>query len=271
MALKYSIEKIDDVEESFRTFYVEKNGKFVLDLEGAPSSEDKTGYLANLAAERKRRQELERQVKKWEALGKTDEELADLVAKHEEMVAKLEEDELDKSKKKGEIEKILAQVNEKNANAIKKLQAEMAAEREEKVTLRQRFEDRLVDNEAITAIASNNGFPELLIPIVRKHMKVVDEEGQPKIIVVDNKGEPRVNGKGEPLSVAEMVAEMKGHDVFAHAFKGTGQSGSGTPPGNGGGSPQSNIKRRSDLKTREDRVAFVTKYGNAAYLALPAK
>lgn len=51
-------------------------------------------------------------------------------------------------------------------------------------------------------------------------------------------------------------------------LKGTGSSGTGARPGNGGG--QTFTQKKSDFKTEKDRAAFVNEHGLDAYKALPA-
>ena len=66
MALKFEVEKLDDVPESLRDQYVEKNGRFVLDLEGAPDvaalERKRAELLGETKAERAKRVDLERQL-----------------------------------------------------------------------------------------------------------------------------------------------------------------------------------------------------------------
>jgi hypothetical protein len=149
-------------------------------------------------------------------------------------------------------------MNDKHANDLKQKDETIGA-------MRKRLEAELVDAKAVAAIAAAKGVPELLLPHVQRHVKVSDDF---TVQVVDAKGDPRVNGKGEPLSISDLVEEMKQTEIFGRAFEGSGQSGSGTRPGNnGGGSPQ--IKRRSELKTEKERAAFVDTFGIQAYNALP--
>ena len=71
-------------------------------------------------------------------------------------------------------------------------------------------------------------FPTLLLPHVRRYLKRVEEGDDFKVIVVDDKGNPRVAGaNGDLMTVEQLVAEMKTKDEYAGGFKGTGASGSG--------------------------------------------
>jgi hypothetical protein len=72
--LKLVLDSIEGLDETTREMYVEKDGKFHLDVDGI---EDTGGLKSALQKERKDRADLEKKVKRWEALGKTDEEIAD--------------------------------------------------------------------------------------------------------------------------------------------------------------------------------------------------
>jgi hypothetical protein len=64
---------------------------------------------------------------------------------------------------------------------------------------------------------------------------------------------------------------MRSTELYGRAFEGSGQSGGGTPPGNGGGGPAGRVTK-ADLQTdRKKRAAFIDQYGVAAYTALPEK
>lgn len=251
-ALKLTLDSLDGVDDAVKALYVEKDGKHVLDVDGI---EDTGALKGALQKERKAREDAEKQIKKWQRLGKTDEEIAALL---EDQEKKAQTD----AERKGEWEKLRTQMNEKH-------QAELAKKDEAVGSMRKALERHLVDAAATAAIASADGVPDLLLPHVQRHVKVIEEDGEFTVKVVDAKGDPRVNGKGEPLTISDLVSEMRQSEIFGRAFKGDGKSGSGTPPNNKGGATPQN-KRRSDFKTEKDRAAFVNEHGLAAYQALPA-
>ena len=72
MALKLSVDKLDDVEENLRSLYVEKDGKFSLAVDGI---EDTSALKEALRKERKRADDAEKQRKAWEKSGKTPDEI----------------------------------------------------------------------------------------------------------------------------------------------------------------------------------------------------
>jgi hypothetical protein len=250
MALELSVDSIENVAEAFRPLYVEKDGKFKLDV-NLPEPEDTSGLKTALQKERKAREAAEKQTKSWQKLGKTESEI-------EELLATQAEAEADKAAKAGEWDKLRAQMNEKHAIDLKAKEETISA-------MRKRLEAELVDAKAVAAIAAAKGVPELLLPHVQRHVKVSEDFN---VMVVDAKGDPRVNGKGDPLSIPDLIEEMKANEIYGRAFEASGQSGSGTRPGNnGGGSPQ--ITRRSEFKSEKERAAFVDAFGMDVYKALP--
>jgi hypothetical protein len=87
-----------------------------------------------------------------------------------------------------------------------------------------------------------------------------------------------VDGKGNPMTIRDLVKEMRASEIFGRAFNGSGQSGSGTQPANGGGGiPQ--IRTKADLYKNIDpknkramdqaRQTYVQANGPDAYIALP--
>jgi len=249
--LKLNVDSLEAVDEPLRALYVERDGKFQLNVDGI---EDTGGLKSALSAERKRAADLEKQTKAWKSIGKTPDEIAELLEAQEARA-------LTEAEKKGEWDKLKTQMNTAHETALKAKDETIGA-------MRRRLEAELVDAKATAAIAAAKGVPELLLPIVQRFVKVDDDF---HVQIVDAKGDPRVNAKGEPLSISDLITEMKATELYGRAFDGSGHTGSGTQPSNnnGSGTQPGNIKRRSDFKTRADRVAWVEANGNAAYLALP--
>lgn len=261
MALKLVVDKLDEVPEALRGEYTEKDGKFHLNVDGI---EDNAPLKKALESERKARVALEAKIKTWEKSGKTPEEIADLIAQ----ASKAEEERLQNA---GEWDKLKAQMNVKHDDAVKALQAKLDAKDGEIKSMRRSLESHLIDAEATAAIAAAKGVPDLLLPHVQKLVKVVEDNGKYTVQVVDSKGDPRVNGKGDPLSIGDLVTELKATDVFGRAFESSGNTGSGSRQGSGGGGPQNiTVKRRSDFKSEKERAAFVDEHGLETYQALPA-
>ena len=233
--LKAVVEKIEDAPETVRSFYkAREDGKFVLAVEESDgyALENISGLKSALGKERSTREQLERDVVRFkdidpdkarEALEKWAEFQAIDPAKEADKIANTKfeaaRDQLVKSH-----EAALKPVTDRNA----KLEAAV---------------DGLTRKQTATlAIAEAKGAVELLLPHVLKHTKVKEtDDGEFETEVVDAAGALRFNAKGEPMTVRELVAEMRGSEAFARAFDGDGQSGSGKQPDKLGGSNKADV------------------------------
>lgn len=81
-------------------------------------------------------------------------------------------------------------------------------------------------NQALVDAGVVEGGSTLLLPHVRSAAKVVQlENGDYAVKVVDAEGAIRINGKGEDMGIADLVAELK--QTYPQTFKSAKQSGSG--------------------------------------------
>lgn len=217
MPLPLIVDSLDAVPEPLRANYVQADGKFRLDVDGY---EDPTNLKSALEKERKAARDASRQAKAWADLGKTPDEI------HALLEAQQRADE-DKALKGGEFEKLREQMNKAH-------QTELGKKDERIGVLTKSLERRLVDADATAAIAAAKGVPALLLPHVRAAVKVIEEDGEFVVRVVDQSGNPRVNGKGEFLSISDLVGEMRQSEVYGRAFEPSGVSGGGATGGKPG-------------------------------------
>jgi hypothetical protein len=119
----------------------------------------------------------------------------------------------------------------REAELVTKHQRELEQREAALATERSFTDELLIVASATEAITQHKGNVELLMPHVMRHAKVIREEGKkPRAAIIDAKtGNERIttkSGSTDPMSVAELVAEMKNLTSFAPAF-GSGMSGSG--------------------------------------------
>ncbi len=90
----------------------------------------------------------------------------------------------------------------------------------------------LVVDRASTALRDAGAIdPALVLPHLAGQIKVTEEEGDFKVHVVDEAKDIRYSGTtGAPLSIPELVAEMKGTDKYKPLFQSEAPSGGGTKP-----------------------------------------
>jgi len=232
MALKAVLDKLDGLSDEFRKLYVERDGKFYLDVEAVDgwNLEDVRELKSALSSEREARKKAEGKVG---AFGELDPEKA------KEAIQKLEE-----MKDWTPDEKVKEQIEVQVAAIKEKLQGEIDGHIKTVEDLNSQLSTHIIDNSALAALAKHKGNSKLLLPHVRQMVKAVkDENGRLIAQVVDEKGGPRISmkqGSTDPMEIEELVEWMKNQSDFAPGFEGNGASGSGAKggsQGDGGGNP----------------------------------
>ena len=231
LKLKLTSQEFAALEEPMKSLYTESNGEFLLGVEGL---EDTAGLKTALAKERLAAKEYEKMAKQFQGLGKSPEEIAELV-KNQAEADKLA------LEKKGEWDKL-------KANLLETHKVDLAKKDEEVTSMKKTLESYLVDAAAVEAIASAKGVPQLLLPHVKSSVRVMEDAGKYLVRIVDKDNSPRMNAKGDFLTIKDLVDEMKQSEVFGRAFEASGNTGSGTLPTQKAGVPGSFILSREDAK-----------------------
>jgi hypothetical protein len=214
MALKLRSIPSTAVDEALRPLYVEKDGKFALAVDGSKILRRAENRTAERTQARRRPR-------------KADQGLEDVSArrrrKSQELVEAQEAEGPDRSRAQGRMGQA-PRPDERQAR-----QRPQAKGRNHRPDA-QASQGRTGRRQGHAAIAAARACPICCCRIVQRFTKV-DEDFN--VVVVDAKGDPRVNGKGEPLTIADLIEEMKANEIYGRAFEGSGQSGSGTRPNNG--------------------------------------
>lgn len=247
------LESLDAIPEKFHALYEERDGKFVLDSTLATKLKSDEGLKKALEAERKAAREKSKLVSRWESLGKTPEEI-------EELLAKLEEADNKAKAKEGDIEGLKKQYDEKLTKALTPLQQKAAK-------LEAKLQETLVQSAAVSAIAAEKGVPELLLPHVERRARVVEEDGEYVVKIFQPDGKtPMVNDAGEPATIADLIAQMKEDAKFGRAFESSGATGSGMPPSGKAAAGSGKFDPRK--ATPKEKSAFIEKHGLQSWLDL---
>lgn len=261
MALKaiLTAEEHSSIGESFKSEYVEKDGKFYLDV--APvdgyALEDVGNLKTSLGKERTHREKLEKEVVKFKDL---DPDRARAALAELEELKKIDPDK--------EADKIAnAKFEAARSQLLTKHEKELADEQAKSTKYRNKIDELLRDQRATIELANQKGSIELLLPHIRSQTRVVEDGDDFKLEVIDSSGNVRIgNSKGEPMSLEDLILEMRNSDKFGRAFEGDGKSGSGKLPGTGhGGTPGLKRSQMSPAQKRE----FQQKHGQEAFLKLP--
>jgi len=188
---------------------------------------DTTGLNNAVMSERQKTKELEKLIAGFKSLGLGDtpeEALAAIEAASEaaddgtaagdKKVAKLEEM---RNKLKKEFQDTLANTTKEKDGTISKLQASL--------------QKHVVEREAIAALAKHKGNQDLLLHLVTRSLKMVeDDKGNLCVRVIDKDGDEVGDGLGGFKTVDAHVAEMRADKKFAQGFEALGTSGSGRTP-----------------------------------------
>lgn len=137
----------------------------------------------------------------------------------------------------------------------KQVSEAVGAEKAVTQKMRDALDRYLIGQEATRALSDANVVStDLLMPHVRSKMKVAQNGDDFVAIVVDGEGNTRINSKGQPMTVADLVAEMKTQPAYAPAFKSDTKSGSGAPAGGSKNAALPAGGNKAD-KTSTDKIA----------------
>jgi hypothetical protein len=251
MALKAVVESLEGLPKGLRDHYREEEGRFLLEVEaaGGLALEDVNGLKSTLG---KTRRSLEESQQKLARFGDLD---PDRVKRD---LARLEE--LSKLDPESEADRIAeGKIKTREARLLQVHAEETDGLRQNGEVLKGQLEKVLIDAAATKAIADHRGAIDLLLPHVRAQARLKRlDNGEYDVEVVDTAGNPRIgDGRGAPMSIPQLVQEMRESEGFARAFDGSGQSGGGTPSsGNSGeGRRTINIGDQSALNHSIEAIA----------------
>ena len=220
--LKLNLDSLDAVDEPYRALYEQDGDKYRLKVDDLP---DVSGLRTALDKERKAARELEKKVKRWEALGKSDEEIA-------EMLSAAEEADRKRAEESGDHGKILKQHQDKWAKEREALESELRAA---KASERSAIIETSVTASLTKAGATEEGLdllPERLAG--RINFETVDGKRVIKVMQADGETPMAGNGPGGLATIDDLIKEAT--SKWPSLFKGSGASGTGKPPHSGGGS-----------------------------------
>jgi hypothetical protein len=227
MPIKPFYDTMDAVPENLRSFYAERDGRAVIDLEGG--YEDTAGLKSAFSRTKTELATYKNRVRRFEEMGIDD---PDKLATDLQDLERLRS--IDPKSEAGKladerIKSITEQIKTQHAKEIGKV-SETASR------YKARLEVHLIDNSAITALNEHKGNVRLLLPHVKSSARVVEDNGEFRVEVIDAAGNPRIGRKGDAMTIAEYVEEMRSSDAYAVAFAADNRQGTGHPPSGGTGS-----------------------------------
>ena len=230
--LKHEVDSVDTIPENLRPLYAQAGDKWAIP-EGMRGVADAITGL--FSANTKIRDENKGLLKKAQIdLSGLEDFGEDLPTIKEKLKARLEELETAAAAGKDNklnIDKVRAEMKAANELAV-------ANERKVQDSLRATVHKYLVTSGASEALAAEEAIVELAMPFVERQIKVVEQDGEFKAVVVDKDGDPRISGgTGQPMTIKELVREMKGMDMYKPLFKSDVKGGGGAQPGKTGAKP----------------------------------
>ncbi|BBP71128.1 hypothetical protein PHLH6_31320 [Pseudomonas sp. Seg1] len=226
MTLKFQLDSLDGVDESVQSMYVEKDGKFVLNIEGLPQPEDVSGLKNQLSTLLNEAKEAKRLKREAEEQAQRDREEA--------------------ARKSGNVEELEQSWSEKYNRREAELTGALESERN---TLQGQIRDLTVGRTA-TEIATTLAIPgsaKALLPHIERRLSVEQRDGKPTVVVLD------AAGKLSAATLDELKAEFTNDPAFGPLIAGSKASGGGAGgAGKGGGAAKGNIGG-----TKEERQAAI--------------
>jgi hypothetical protein len=260
-----AVDVLDIVPEPYRGYYEEDKaaGKFIVRPEIKPLAEAYTGANKKYQAATKTRTEDNKKDATRRAvldqvsavLGEVGWEVGEDLTKLPEVVKTKITELLDTVKGgkehklnldtiKKEMEKRVLDVTTKKDGEVQKMRG----------TLEKYMIDAAAASE-LSAAGTVEGGTELIMPQLRKFVKVVpDEAGENyEVRVVDTDGTIRLNNKAEPMSIKDLVTEMK--QKFPMAFRSEQKPGGGKAPGSGKLPAGQQFQHKGEEKSATQKIA----------------
>ena len=211
----HTLETLDNVPENFRGLYTKVEGG-----NGFAIHADFTGHINGLTSaldkERKGSKAANTALAAWKALGETPDAVSASISELKEQLTK-------KGEGGANFEKIKADMERVHKEALTQKDSQLGA-------MQSTLNEHLIENVAMQAITEAKGSVALLLPIIRGSAKVVEEKGKYTVRILDKDGDARSNGKGDFMTIADYVNELKSSKDYGRAFEPSGSTGGGKPP-----------------------------------------
>jgi len=245
MPLDAIVDDLEGVPEQYRDLYTEQDGTYRLDVQGVEFPDQVQGLKSALQKEREAAKEAHARLK---AYGDLD---PDAVRK---LMAEREKQEDEEAARRGEFEKLLGKKQGEWQKQLEQANGQVESLKGELVGL-------IRENTARAALEQAGANVKLLLPHVLSRVQVVQEDGRHQAVVLNDEGAPRLNDKGQNMSISELVAEMAESEEFLAAFPAKTQKGGGAA--NGAGRAGNSASPDASPWAAQE---FISKHGLQAFL-----
>ena len=236
MPLKAIVEDIETVDEGARSFYVQTDNGYVLDVEevNGMALENVTGLKSALSKERSSVKSLTSKVNKYEKEydGVDIDSLKSVQSQYESLQAEYEKlKEIDPATEAGKL------AEAKVKDTIAKKQKEWQKQHEEAISplksqldiLTNQLHTTMVREQGLKGLAEAGVVPEytdLMLDHVLKQVKTDVTDKGFDAFVSDNEGNPKVKADGSNMTINDLIAELP--SKYPNSFQSKRQSGTGT-------------------------------------------
>lgn len=241
---------LDDVPNDFKSLYSETEGGGYAIQESMTGIVDFIGDLQGTLArsrsfERDKKAELDR-LRQFEALGHDPDSLK---AHLDELNSKLE----GASGSKEDLERFKEEYQSKHKALLEAKDQALLARDTSLAEMKKALDKNLIDSAATRALAKHGGNVKVLTPHIRSRTRVVqDERGEYMTQILDDNGDARFGATGLPMTIHDLVQELREDPDFAANFKSDAPSGSGSKPN--GSSPRTPARGDMNSLSSEAKI-----------------
>lgn len=263
------VEDINQVDENLRGHYKQTDQGFVLDVQptNGYSLENVAALKSALGKERATAQELSRKIGAFASLGDLDP--SDISQRLEEL-EKLKQ--LDPNKEADKLAE--AKFKSVQEQMTSKFTKELTSSKTEAEKYKNELKKLKVDDaarQAIIAAGGDDTTAMIMMPHVKARLSLQETENGFMTQVLDLNGHPAIaDTAGTPMSVQQLVEEMRSEPSWAKVFPGRNRSGGGRPSDSNGGTPNLSKVNLATM-SRQEKMALEKQIGSDEYRKLILK
>mgnify|MGYP003112303412 CR=1 FL=1 len=218
--LKYQLDSLEGLDDSVKALYTEKDGKYVLGIEGLPDTSEYETRIGEMDA---KINELLGEKKKTQQKAKEAEEAARKAAE-------------EAARKSGDVETLEKSLNESWSEKYGKLENDSKTKIE---TMTGTINRLLVDSVAqkMASELSLDGSADVLVPHIKQRLKAIERDGDYQTAILTKDGKPSA------LNFDDLKNEFANNPAFKPVIASTKANGGGAGGGGGGGAADKRISR----------------------------
>lgn len=236
MTLKLEIESLEGLDENVASLYQERDGRFVLPIDGVVAKDQFDALNQKLVDANEENARRRRAVERWRELGESPEAVKELLS--------------GKAKPNEDQERIVSELKNNYEGKLKEANGRI-----------QEMVKKSVLSDLRSELMQQNITPQGFDPLVlvAQNRIAFDENGNPRIMSVDGSKPLAGSGADGYATIGDLAKELAASDMGQLFVKDSGQSGGGKPPASQNGKPQTKTATRAqfDGMSQRERMAFI--------------